>query len=1671
MAYTRDRGINGVIDKLANGTNGIILLSNTSVDSQGKRVRNFPKYLKDDIAGNLQNIDVDYKIGLRDAVYKHRSIDEAKYGDIMPHGNRNQFQLVEFDESTAVLVRVDHNSPLRDSINRQFRQGGELHSKIMALRTSGQKENPILQDLMTKVNSNNLKENDVANAVRVTRILLDAPHIFYKATAGYTHGAYNMTDSEQLDKLWKYLKTAEPKNGFIGSPENLRRKHDTLKYLADQSETGGHYKHLYEYVKSWITPDANGKYRALKVLSIADEIETFTGNADGRNIFDSRTTAEALFNKHNPNLSKEEIKYNVDLIEKLHKSKVDGEFLMTEDAYVSSLAMMAAANDKMVRFDANGDVETIHAGGIKPSINHISIDHADRTDPNYGRARVFYAKTAFKHRPEFNQLLTTLDVDAITFKSANKINEFKNNRGLDWNNSDIDEHDPNGRNTFASIKPVDINTSEGLTNLVEWMGIPGNLIYDKNASGVPDKSNHISHIPFSSINMFAVAKGKKPMVSANLTVHMRDNNGVREWIDLDQKIRNVDHVFQESHNNMYYTTALARKLLGDSASQGDMQFINTGLDYVMRYDGFITDKWMREAIDDRIIPYLLNNGGIAGGRVDEGTYDVMSGDFSGFGTNNNFLNFSVRKSILQKEDPLGGIFGGPRKVLTFFGDFLPSHEFSNIKYKPFGGEGNRKNIGNVVTFRTEYTAKDAVRVADGFFVKDEKGDPIFIIEGIGIDETGSWRNLNYINIKTDKKFTSLKESTDNKVTFDDALEHLKEVEALYENGDTFGNMQIKLHEWRDAKGFSPETAGIATVNSRQPRNQMGDLIITKLKSFKDSKGDIIVSHDAKSGNLSTMNFIDVIHAQDADFDMDKSMVFGSAPYKFWAEVGRLAGYETAADRTLTSTIFLEEANRGTYSRLWEADNQKETINNLDAARGRFVKMHQTMTYMANMFRGAEGDPIETSKGRDILSFTHLGMDKDNKFVIRVNDINADYVNTSEYVATAVKKFLDMYENQPTNFLENIDRLQWQIYFGPNGLFKVGSYEKGKDKKVKFVEQPGLTINELDGPRDAIVQHFLRPVNKYLRMNRGTSPDETGAEIRATVEDYHFTFRNLLYSFNKDFVKYRGDENWNIDIKKGLDMSYIYFGEGLSSNPYDFAMRSIYNMRGNLAGRGDESQSAVSNIIKYIEYGHDKTGIDTPERDTYINRILQSALSGLVKDDAKALEFEDIVSRISYLDFELANMDKFDRTGAIRENRNYKILQSKRDRAMEIKRQLEEVLAYKFSPDADIHKLKNPAETNEKGFVEKYKFENRYNRPIVVRFKDKISEIIMPGKRNVNPIGKRNVLLLNGKRFELVRGDDSIGLEISNKMFNTSEKWRSVSEDGRVTMVSVLERRKIGKFLQEYNDEVRIEWENRADKSKYSLEEYSMKRMSKLIELFDHEFIKNSVANQEALVAAMLAPAMDQNVITVSPFKGAVSKGVKLGVKLIENKNSKVIYHFLSQVANQTLKDSPMNKTTAEKILKDVTALKKIGHFDMMTKGVNDIKMDSRRSFNHPSDLTFGHIAKDNELGIGVFQALHHKNAAARKAAEIMVEYFSGERLLDSATLYRATKVLEEVAKIPASEIMINTRFETGTGRSYGVSMHTTSSLHTSENRNYGMGGSIKESVPSFVKKAFKCYTK
>ena len=172
-----------------------------------------------------------------------------------------------------------------------------------------------------------------------------------------------------------------------------------------------------------------------------------------------------------------------------------------------------------------------------------------------------------------------------------------------------------------------------------------------------------------------------------------------------------------------------------------------------------------------------------------------------------------------------------------------------------------------------------------------------------------------------------------------------------------------------------------------------------------------------------MNHADAINPQDADYDMDKSSSFVAAPNRLWAEAARLSGYRTVNDiKGLTAIADQVFSKADPKLFMFEGDTQlyKGEMNATDLARGRFVKMHQTMTYLHNIFRES---PL-------MIKMKHL-TDPHAMMEVRISTDKLRYFNSVDEVSASVKLFLDMYKQNPKFYTENPDALRRELFFGFN----------------------------------------------------------------------------------------------------------------------------------------------------------------------------------------------------------------------------------------------------------------------------------------------------------------------------------------------------------------------------------------------------------------------------------------------------------------------------------------------------------------------------------------------------------------------------------------------------------------------------------------------------------------
>ena len=142
----------------------------------------------------------------------------------------------------------------------------------------------------------------------------------------------------------------------------------------------------------------------------------------------------------------------------------------------------------------------------------------------------------------------------------------------------------------------------------------------------------------SALSLRTVSKEKRPMVGQNAGVHMDYRNGISDWIGLPEKLSNFNRIDELLHGNIDQTSALARKVMGHAIESGDPAAINSPMSSVLENNGIIAEPFLRQELERNLIGYALNNGSIAGGKVEDGSFDVMSADFGN-------LRISVRGEV------------------------------------------------------------------------------------------------------------------------------------------------------------------------------------------------------------------------------------------------------------------------------------------------------------------------------------------------------------------------------------------------------------------------------------------------------------------------------------------------------------------------------------------------------------------------------------------------------------------------------------------------------------------------------------------------------------------------------------------------------------------------------------------------------------------------------------------------------------------------------------------------------------------------------------------------------------------------------------------------------------------------------------------------------------------
>ena len=1647
VGYTEKHGVQGIISAL-NNTSEVSLLSNTFY-IDGNYVSKPSKRQMDRIIRELESgegVPVEMQNGYREYLADKKKVeDHAKaQGNETIDLSKQRFKVIAADESTLILVRLGRDNRIQQDLLSGFRKswtdpdqnripGGHLYEKLQASLDKNQFPSNI-RTLVDKINEGRLKDNDIHDAIVLTRLINDRPSLIRK---------WADLPAKERKKAWKYLKLSEMKNGFVGHDENLARVRSFLEGAA-VSDKSGFFNNVLEQARIFLPKDKNAKFPKLKLLTVADEMVHEGGKV---NIFSSIDHKKAELSEL---LSKEIISQrtydeNIQAYESLTKSIVDGETFLSKRAFVANLAMMGGISPDMVSFNPDGSIKEIKVGGIKPTISHTDIktDLADMSQ--YGRVKEFYAKTAFKYNPEFDALLSQLGVDGITFNSSNKINEFRNNKSSDWYNTNLETMESTirdgGRNVHASLKPIESfdKLSKDFASVSDWLSQKGNLIFDK---------TNISEIPFESINLKSLGQPHDPLVGSNLSVHMHHNVGIREWINLDAKLKNVYDSF-ENYVDPYYATRLAKDLFAHSSETGDMTWLNTGIDHFLKHNGLLTSPWQKTKIEEKIIPYFMNNGMIAAGRVPEGSLDVMTADMGG-----------LKTSVIRTEKD------GSRSV-QLYGEFLQSKHSAEKTFK-LGDIQDRPDVQSIIIQRVKHSSfgKEGdlqQRTADAFMVK--RGDSKYlIIEGKAIDKDGNLRDI----------------YNDSKLPYQGSEANNKKAQALNRNlfkqVEKAENTFMEKVKLMDSPSYSEvmtelyrfdNTMAVGSINNRQPRNQAGDLVISRLKAFEGKDCKIITHNGELAGNSSRMNHADAINPQDADYDMDKSSSFVAAPNRLWAEAARLSGYRTVNDikglNAIADQVF-SKADPKLF--MFEGDTQlyKGEMNATDLARGRFVKMHQTMTYLHNIFRES---PL-------MIKMKHL-TDPHAMMEVRISTDKLRYFNSVDEVSASVKLFLDMYKQNPKFYTENPDALMRELFFGFNrgGVEHKGLFELYDLKNKRIMDESiNYQSDQMRQVRDDIYYGLISPINKYLKYNKGTTVDETNRDISATLQDYQRARQNLVFSILPKYGRNHRVEEGVYDNSGMYESANSFFSR--SQNPFDFAMREL-NSIANKNHSFDESKPSSHRILDYISSGRVPENWTLPEnisgdlaRQFQMNRVAETAMRELQMKSGDIVQLEFMAADLRRINDKIEYLNSIGgRGGDIQSTGEYRRLMEQKIRTEELKSIIEERLSYDPGhPKNDYDS--NPAKKKSKG---PGKYINSKNKPVVIVNKNgETREVVLPGRSNTKWLNPSDKLVINGHRYEIVEGEVQMGLRADFKAFGGLARF--VHKDGRVDHISRGEQIFIETEYNNLRSAINKAYADLPDRTQSALSEYAARRTGLILDkLASPDFADNPV-RQFALLTRMLRPSWDPNVSPIETIRyGNSSRTSSIGsVKYIENKLAKAVYNTLSQVANGSVPGrGGIDKIMANELLRDFVAMSR-NHYVQERTGIEvDMRKLEKIGFTEPTELPHGHMTDAQYLDKGIFKLLRDGTARQRQAAGIMYDYLSGKKLVDSATLYKASKEMERDGISVEKQFMMkvydrasNTFGDTEV-RNFGV-------IDAYKSRNRGQGGIIKESTKGRVEDLFKCLT-
>ncbi len=1545
------------------------------------------------------------------------------------------YHIIPIDETTSVVVRF--NEVTQNAVSAAFSPGSDFYNRVD--KGFGLDSNRQMKQVMDEIagKTNNIKNFE--RGILFIRLYNDFPTRLENHIDAGGH-----VDLKSTKKLWKRFVLTQPKSGVYGTDRNIQFALESYRHFRDEgSELHGLALEAME--KSFAAP--------LKTWVINDDKWSSRPDNDELNPLDVFEIKRAQLDKDVSDGKMTEVE-RVEVLKDLKSLKgrgaADADWYVTKDRFLSILGLFGI-RDSMLVIDENGVITGFRSGAIKPTI-HISEVNED------GSMRVFIGKTAFKYDPVVEKVLLDKNVHALTFASAAKIWDTKG--AIDNGRVQPTEQDNYQKPPTKTREEMRDAAGEG------WRE---NVIEGMNAEAVID-------IPWKDMNFKQVSREHVGSPGPNMFVYFsnRGMEGGKRWLNIVQRLGRFEESFHKMILDPFARTHLARTMMGFSIEAGDNSLARTGLDYMLERGGILMDAWQQPHLERAMISYYLNGGNTSHYPMQSSSMDVMTAEPGWYDT------------PVRHEN--GGDINGNFPVQTRFGgkgisSFLGDKTHVQAGYPTVDGQTHDNSQSNSSAFIFDHRweskepgQKDVIRTEEGMIFENERGEAIITFRGFQIEkeatgdilirrlidmEEGVWNPFpetvlgeGISNIEFNREFF---EGVYNDITASTNTYGLLK-EAIKSSENEFGWTNTNIEGWLRNMG-TDQNLWPAAFSVRQPRNAAGDVVITKVQEVIDQR----------QGNVEKTNLVDALKHQDADNDMDKNTTFMSAPHTVWSDLARLSGRTVYSDEASVLRTIGDKINENVA--LLDGDLMRFAQGDVIAGalvRGRFVKMHQTMSYILNMFGSDDA----------IITGVNAG---GKEFRVRVNKNPDAITGTSNFISRWVKVYIDLYNHTPKGELQGTDFVtnkMWDIWFGKGERESLLEYQvKDRDGNYIKEEGDGLLRSDYSAVKEMMKARVFSPIAKFLTYNRGTEQNSDGYKRQASLQQMSSAYRTLMYSLiAPEFNGQKTSQNFaeggafkDVSAEPALTRMRDYFAE--SSNSFDYGMRRLHEIEAKKYADIKHDSDGIGQLIVSIESGE----FDTGQYGAKFNSQIQNALHHYVKSEGEMVEIINLErqiqakqERIDYLNRVYGSSAAESAEGKI-ETKRMVILKEARDTL---------VAGVGLHKDFILGKYREAYTPIPHKGEGKDEWTNNRGKPVGVIHKGKLREVILDGRKNYKSIPKNATLIESPRRY-VASGEDTMGAWVNLDRFVGPPVL--VDKQGEFQKMSHAE----WDNTRGVQAELTKRWIEISDRYNIPLspKEIGARETEKLRAI--HDVVNNpqwkvytentGILGKWAIIQRMLVPTVSPTDMEISPRIGLSQKAdiyPKLTMPLGGTVEKNVLAYLNLIRTGDGFGEGVISKAEADLMLENYVKHKNLGFIARNNK-YRDLDVMAEGMFAGDVELSRHHLFRHRLINQEIYAYRESKEKAVKDAANILIKYASGEVLLDPFTLYRATKVMER-KNIQSNQIfgeMIREEAAGDFGQSTRMNFIHPLDAASERGRYFGDQSTVDEGVKGMVERIFRCGSK